>query len=568
MAIKRHIVCIAAGLMLLAMFLLALLSIRDDTFTFDETAHVSAGYSYLTQRDYRMNPEHPPLIKDLSAVPLLFLNLNFPENNPTWTNASPAVWWHQFDFGTQFLYNSGNDPDKIMFWSRIPMMLMMILLGWLIFKWARELWGDKASLTALFLYAFSPTFLAHGRLVTTDVGAAFGVVLSAYFWLKFLKNPTKKYLVFAGLAFGTAMLIKFSLILLLPFLAIITFVYAWLNGGNKKIKFIFKYVLLSLLAGLIGFLFVIWPVYEYHVSNYPQERQIKDTKTLLATTNVPDIAIKLNLLLDGNNVTRPIGQYLLGILTAGNRTTTGNTTYFMGQISADSWRSYFPIVYFIKNPLPFHILTLIALIYALWLIKKPWQNTISRKITWIRNHFAEFSMFTWLAIYWATSLVSNLNIGVRHLMPVFPFTILLVAAGIASLIKGPRLKIKYGVLGILAVWQIVSVVSVFPHFIAYFNEIAGGPESGYKYAVDSNLDWGQDLKRLKLWMDANNVDMIYIDYFGGGNLNYYLGTQRYARWWGTRNTNELPKGSYLAVSATQLQGGRATPVKNFDQASD
>jgi hypothetical protein len=562
---KTLIVYLVAGMLLLAVFLLAFLSTKNDSFTFDETAHIGAGYSYLTQMDYRMNPEHPPLIKDLAALPLLFLNLNFPKDDSTWTQASPAVWWQQFDFANKFLYHSGNDPDKILQATRIPMILVLLLLDLFIFLWAKKLWGKKAGLIALFIASFFPTFLAHGRLVTTDIGAAFGALAATYFWVEFLKNTTKKSVFFAGLAFGIAMIIKFSLILLIPFLGLITIIFAWLkNDGVNKWKNIFKYIGLAIVVGIIGVVFVIWPVYGYHVAKYPQERQIKDTQDLLATTNVPKIAMQINVLMDGNKITRPLGQYLLGLLTATNRTTTGNTTYFMGQISADSWKSYFPIVYFIKNPLPFHILTLIALICALWLL---FFHQGSKGLNWIRNHFAEFSMIVFLGVYWATSLVSNLNIGVRHLMPVFPFTILLVSGGIVHLLKEPFSKIKYAVLAILFLWQAFSVINIYPHFIAYFNEIAGGPDRGYLYVVDSNLDWGQDLKRLKGWMDENSVDKIYLDYFGGGDTNYYLG-EKYFLWSGTKKPEELPRGSYLAVSVNQLQGGRAIPVKGYDQTSD
>jgi 4-amino-4-deoxy-L-arabinose transferase-like glycosyltransferase len=554
---KNKISYLIAGGLLIIMAALAFFSTKNDSFTFDETAHIAAGYSYLTQRDYRMNPEHPPLIKDLAAIPLLFLNLNFPKDDPVWTQASPAVWWHQFDLAAKFLYGSGNDPDKILFWTRIPMILILVLFGLFIFFWAKKLWGKKAGLIALFLFCFFPTFLAHGRLVTTDVGAAFGACFATYFWLEFLKKTTKKSLVFAGLALGLALIIKFSLILLLPFFAIITLVAAWLkNDGAGKIKNLIKYTGLAVLAGIIGLVFIVWPVYSYNVAKYPQERQIKDTQDLLKTTNVPALAIKINILLDSNLVTRPIGQYFLGLLTATNRVTTGNTTYFMGQVSADSWKSYFPVVYFIKNPLPFHILTLIAIIYALWLIKRPpWQNVSKRIPEWLRSHFAEFSMLIFLAIYWTTSLVSNLNIGVRHLMPVFPFTILLVSAMTAKLLKEPFLKLKCTTLLILFAWQAVSVFMIFPHFLAYLNESVGGPDNGYKYVVDSNLDWGQDLKRFRDWLNTNNIDKVYLDYFGGGSPSYYLG-DKYIQWSGTKNPSELPKGSYLAVSVNQLQGGR------------
>ena len=144
-----------AGILLFLMFLMAIFSIADDSFTFDEATHVTAGYSYLTQKDYRLNPEHPPLIKDLAAFPLLFLNLNFPKNHPSWTQEENPVWWQQFELANQFLYHSGNNPDQILFWSRLSMILLLIFLGWFIFKWTKELFGDRTALLALFLFVFS-----------------------------------------------------------------------------------------------------------------------------------------------------------------------------------------------------------------------------------------------------------------------------------------------------------------------------------------------------------------------------------------------------------------------------
>jgi hypothetical protein len=120
-------------------------------------------------------------------------------------------------------------------------------------------------------------------------------------------------------------------------------------------------------------------------------------------------------------------------------------------------------------------------------------------------------------------------------------------------------------LGILILWQAISVIKIYPHFLAYFNEIAGGPDRGYIYTVDSNLDWGQDLKRLKEWVEENKIEKIYVDYFGGGDSKYYL-KEKFEPWWGTKNPKELPSGSYLAVSASLIQGGRGMPVPGFSQS--
>lgn len=561
---------IIAGALLFFMFWMAIFSILDDSLTFDEVAHIGAGYSYLTQKDMRLNAEHPPLIKDLAAVPLLFLKLNFPKEHPSWIQADNPVWWHQFEFGYQFLYHSGNNPDLILFWSRLPMILLLVFLGWFLFYWAKNIFDNNAALLTLFLYSFSPTLLAHGRLVTTDVGASLGAVLSTYFWLKFLKEPKNKNIIFAGLIFGVAMLLKFSLILLIPCFGIITLVYAWLNKKTEK-KYLFqilRYLGLAFLVGAIGVIFIIWPVYQYHILNYPPERQVSDTQFLLSTTSVSKPLAKLNLLMASNSTLRPFSQYLLGLLLATKRIATGNTTYFLGEISASGWKNYFPIIYSIKESLTFHILTLIVILYAACLIKKPfWQNSFWRLKNWLKNHFPEFIMLLFVGIYWTVSLTSNLNIGIRHLLPVFPFTILLISAAISNLLRPPFFFIKKLLLFFLLLWQAYSVITLSPYFLAYFNELVGGPDNGYIYAVDSNLDWGQDLKRLKKWTDENNIDKLYVDYFGGGDAQYYL-KEKYAPWWGTRNPQELPDGSYLAVSATLLQGGRGQPVRGFNQTTD
>ena len=542
---------IIAVFLLIFVFLIAFLSVKNDSLTMDEVAHLPAGYGYLTQKDMRLNPEHPPLIKDLGALPLLFIkNIKFPSEIPAWKSDINGQW----NFGRYFLYNTGNPADKMILWGRMPMILILILLGFFIFKWAKELFGNKAGLLALFLFSFSPTLLAHGRLVTTDVGAAAGVTVATYYFLKSLKSPTKKNIIIAGIVFGIAQLLKFSAVLLVPFFGIIGLVW-WL----KKSGTFLQTIRTGFLVFLIGFL-LIWPVYQFHTWNYPKDRQVSDTEFYLKDT--PEFIKKPIIFASDKPILRPYALYLTGVSMVFQRVAGGNTTYFLGEVSNIGWRSYFPIVYLIKEPLAFHILTLIALLYAACLVRRSLGGggAIKNRIcVWLRLHFPEFSMLVFVGIYWAVSIQGNLNIGIRHLLPVFPFTILLVSGAVSNLLKEPFLKLKCFLLAFLISWQAVSVISVFPHFLAYFNESVGGPESGYKYVVDSNLDWGQDLKGLKNWVEKNGIDTIYLDYFGGGDPQYYLGT-KFSPWWGSRNPKELPKGSYLAVSASFLQGGQGKKI--------
>jgi len=577
---------IIAIILLMFVFLVCVFSMKDDSLTMDEVAHLPAGFSYLTQKDMRLNPEHPPLIKDLAAIPLLFIKgIKFPSNIKAWKDDVNGQW----DFGFHFMYKIGNPADKMIFWGRIPMILFLVFLGFFIFKWTKELFGNEAALLALTLFSFSPTFLTHGRLVTTDVAAAAGAFIALYYFIGFLKNFTKKNLVLAGLSFGFAQLLKFSMFLLFPTFGILILVWAIVKAENFKSFLIFlgKYLGAFIVILLISFI-VISLVYLYHVWSYPLERQIRDIQVLHKDRVVPFIGDVLNRLpkfknllgplgdyltnlpksliwLAKNPIFRPFSHYLTGLFLVIQRGLGGNTTFFLGEVSAAGWRNYFPVVYVIKLPLAFHILTTISLIYLAWQVKKPfWQNICLRISGWLKKHFAEFAMLCFMVIYWAASLTSPLNIGVRHLLPVFPFTFLLISGQIASWLKSPPFGIKYLIVGVLILWQVISVTSIFPHFLAYFNELIGGPDRGYLYVVDSNLDWGQDLKRLAKWVDKQNIDKIYVNYFGGGDAKYYL-KEKFAPWWGTRDPKELPKGSYLAISATLLQGGRGQPVPGFDQ---
>jgi hypothetical protein len=578
----------------------------------DELAHIPAGYSYITQKDMRLNPEHPPLLKDLAGLAVWLGSkitatpIHFPSQIKPWQKDINGQW----DFGGYFLYRNGNDADKIIFWARLPMLLIMLLLGFYVFKWTSELYGSKAGLLALFFYSISPTFLAHGRLVTTDVGAAAAFFIAAYYLIKWLRQPTKKNLIIAGLVFGLAMLTKFSLALLIPYFVVLVVVWVLIkkDGNNPQemsfsgvelragtvpleiIKDLIKSLGCLLLIGLIG-MALIWPIYQYHVWNYPPAKQQADTEFILQSFGNRTLAETVTWMAD-KPILRPYAQYFLGLLMVMQRATGGNTTYFLGEVSAAGWWYYFPVVFLIKIPLAFLILLFIALLSAAYQIKKPfWSNPLQRVYQWTKTHFVEFAFFSFIVLYWSATLKSNLNIGIRHILPTFPFLYVLVSGQIINWlkIKFPHLELssqkifsslnqfikslcwlwlkiyfKYFIIILLLCWYAFGTIKIYPHFLTYFNELVGGPSNGYKYAVDSNLDWGQDLKRLAQFVEKNKIEKIYLDYFGGGSAEYYL-KEKYQPWWGSRQPSELPPNSWLAVSATLLQGGRGWPVPGFHQ---
>ena len=551
---------ILAYFLLIICFLLSFFSMVGISLTMDELAHIPAGFSYLYAKDYRLNPEHPPLVKDLAALPLLFLNLNFPANHPSWQTGVNNQWW----FGNQFIFKSGNNPDLIMFWARIPMILLTILFCWFVYFWAKKLFGPKLALIPLIFAVFSPTILAHGRLVTTDIAASFGFLFATYFWIKFLKSPTKKNIFIAGITLGISLLLKFSLALLVPILGIITITYALLKKENK-IRWLVKYIIWAIVAGIIGVVLIIWPVYAFHIWNYPIQKQVSDTQSILAS-HQNDFLKKICIWMAGNPLLRPLAHYMLGILMATQRVTSGNTVYFLGTVSGGGIKSYFPIVYLLKVPLGFHLLFLIALIWIL--IKSLSQfnpkNCIQRTKKWTKNNFEIFSLIVIIAVYWITSISGDLNIGVRHILPTFAPAYLILAFIIKTVLersKSNKEKLAFvSILSVMIVWYVGSSLAAFPHYLSYFNELAGGPTNGYKYVVDSNYDWGQDLKRLQQFVEENNIQKIYVDYFGGDDVEYRLGKA----WQKFDPKKEKPEG-WLAISATFLQGGIGKPIRGFNQ---
>ena len=549
-----------AILLLLFMLTVAFLSMEDDSLTMDELAHIPAGYGYMHEQDYRLNPEHPPLLKDLAAIPLLFMDLKFDKEFGAWKNDVNGQW----TMGWKFIFASGNNPEKIIFWTRIPMILILLILGFYIFRWAKELFGPKTALFSLFLFSFSPTFIAHGRYVTTDVGAAAAFFIATYYFVKWLQLPTKKNLIIAGIVFGIAQLIKFSLFLLVPTFGL--FLIIWMIIAKQKFwRSLWKFILIL----IIGYI-VVYPVYQYHVLNYPAEKQTADAKSILASYSIRPLANAVVWMAD-KPILRTYSQYLLGLLMVFQRSSGGNTTYFLGEINNQAWYQYFPIVYAIKEPLALHILTIIALLFLacqinLKVIRLPNGNRITKIL---KKYFPELTMLLFLAVYWALSIKSNLNIGVRHVLPTFPFVYILVSGQITRVLKylknkksGLRIT-SYGLLILLLVWYAVSSFSIFPYYLTYFNELIGGAKNGHIYVVDSNLDWGQDLKRLAKWVDEQGIEKIKVDYFGGGDTNYYL-DDKYEPWHGNWPP-ELAKGSWLAVSATALQGGRGLAAPGFNQ---
>jgi len=595
--IKNNLNWILLAIIVLVSFGLMLNASLQESATMDELAHIPAGYGYVKYLDYRLNPEHPPLVKAIATLPLLFQNLNFPTDKSSWQTDVNGQWVA----GAQFLYESNNDADKIIQWSRLGPMLLTLILIIFIYLWSKELLGRWWALLPTFLFGLSPTVLAHGHYVTTDIGAALGIFSALYFFVKFLNpphnivwginNPSKKYLIFSGIAFGIAQLLKFSSVLIIPFFIFLIIVFYvrkiiidWRDTKpSKKFKRFsiraFRYARSVFLIFIIGYA-VVYAAYFVFTINYPLERQKSDiefTLTSFAGGPVPSGKIcdlnynkmrclaDINILMSEKRLTQPLAEYMLGVLMVMQRSSGGNTGYFLNEVSSSGWWYYFPILFIFKEPVPSLILILIAFLFSIWnILKKIRINPLLKNINphqsaskindYLALHFAEFSILSFTIFYWLYSIKSPLNIGIRHILPTMPFIYILMASAAKKIVNSSTIR-KY-LLAAFLLWFALETLFATPYYLSYFNQFGGGIWNGFKNAVDSNYDWGQDLKRLKKFVDnppaGENIDKIAIDYFGGGNPKYYLGDK--VEYWQSSRDNPIYENiKWLAVSINTLQ---------------
>lgn len=533
-------------LLLLIMLVTMIGSSLGDSGIEDERPHIVAGYSYLTTGDYRINPEHGPLIKDIAAFPLLFGGFNFPYDY--WSENLNSQW----ELGRKFLYDSGNNPDKILFMSRFPIMLISLLLGYFVFRWAKELYGEKAGLFALFLYVFDANIIAHSRFVTTDIGIAAAFIINLYYLWKFLEKPTKKSLIIAGLTFGVVMISKFSAALLLPiyfFILIMELMkkkkgksdVRFLNGLYDKalLKRGLSYLLSFSIIGLIG-IAVMYVFYVPHVWNMTNE-----TAQALISENLPGHwATPMLRSLFEVPFMKPIAQYLLGFFMVSGHVTGGHRVFFMGEV-ANGFSNYYIIAFLIKTAIP----TILLFGATLFIMTR--KSIKERKLDYNKLY-----LLVPVVVFYGIALKGSLNLGIRYLVPIFPFIFIFMSDVInkvdvekaKQLFKG---KLNVAVLGsfvflALFTWYGVGSLRTYPHYLSYFNESIGGSKNGIKYITDSNLDWGQGLKRLSQYVDSNSINKIYVDYFGSGDVDYYLGNKG-IKW---KAEFGKPSGGYYAISAS------------------
>ncbi len=567
--IKKYSYLIA-GIILAIFFAVSLIVSSQESTTMDEQAHIPSAYTYVRYQDMRLNPEHPPLLKDLAGVPLLFLDVKFPLEDPSWTEGVNAQW----DLGNKFIHS--NNANAIDFWSRFPISLIAILLGFFIFKWSKDISGTIPALFALVLYAADPNILGHDHYVTTDLGIAAFIFIAFYYFIRFLRNPSWKNVALAGVTLALAQLAKFSGVLLFPIFTLLAAIFAFVkrrpgyvtekNDKQYRLSSIWEYAGKYLIIIAICFA-AIWALYMFNTYNMPPEKLIDNTNKVFSDEGMAGIAKSAIFWVNASPVLRPLAEYFLGVAMVFIRVAGGNTYYFFGTVSNHASPAYFPAVFFLKETLPFLFLMFFAIGYSLFQLGKTLLTKSNNKARYLWNQFrlyleggvAYYSMVAFIVLYAYLSITGNLNIGFRHLFPVLPLAYVLISKKVFDLFKNTKhihtRKILGAILAVLIIWIIAEPIIHYPSYVSYFNEIAGGPKNGYKYVTDSNVDWGQDAKRLSKWIEQYNqenpnnpIDKIRVDYFGGADPEYYLG-DKFVSW----NSNYKLEPGWYAISAGFLQ---------------
>jgi 4-amino-4-deoxy-L-arabinose transferase-like glycosyltransferase len=485
-------ICAAAVISLLIVLVLELaLSVRRETQTWDEACHIFAGYSYWTRGDFAMNPEHPPLVKLLATAPLLTLSLKVPPPRKDLFSKE-----EDFTSGTQFIY--GNNADQIMFRVRMAAALITLLLAVMLFSAAREMFGTMAAFIALVLFVFEPNILAHGAVVATDMAVSCFLFATVYAFYRYVKKPSWGRLALVGVANGLALGSKHSAILVFPILIALAIVELWLcrksiAGARDAarpgaLKLTGALVLMGIIA--VG---VLWAAYGFRLHPLPGAD---------AEPRVVEYARGLQHPLERDLITEAARwhvlpeAYLYGLADVGYVAEFSHS-YLFGHVYPHGQWFYFPAAFLIKTMLTLLVLLLLVPFAMVFRGAK------------YRRELA--FLIIPAVIYFAVAMASDLNIGVRHILPVYPFVMVLGAWAAAVLIHSNR-KLVYAV-AVVLLFGIISSLRVFPVYLAYANELWGGPANTYKYLSDSNADWGQQLKSIKTYLDQRHVKDCWFAYF-------------------------------------------------------
>jgi len=453
---EKKIVIILLSILLLQ----SLLSIPVTSPTYDESHHSTASHYYLRTGNYTFDVEHPPL-KTIAALPLLFYNFSTPKC-----------------FLCTDIY--GDKYESALFFPRIIILIFSLILGFFVYLWAKRLFSVEAGLMALFFYVFDPNILAHSRLFTTDIIGASLIFISAFYFWAFLKDASWRNAFFVGITFGLALIAKFTAILLVPAYLIFLVIFLICNSirlDRRSAKLVIEKLFIILAASLLivnsAYLFVgtFTRFGDYNFGS--SMKGLQNTFTNLVPLPLPKYFVEGLDVAKTHSETDHFGWY----------------AFLMGEHQIKGWWYYFIIAFLIKTPIS--TLLLFLLFISLFFLCRFYRNP--------DYYFLLVPVALFMFIF---SFFTHVNIGLRYILPVYPFIFVAIGSLYNFFVKN---RFGSDVLILLLMFYLISAISIFPHHLAYFNELIGGPKNGYNYLIDSNLEWGQNDRLVDEYVKATGA---------------------------------------------------------------
>ncbi len=488
----------AAILLLMAVNFLTVLPRKS--ITIDESLLIPAGYYHLAAYNFRPIGEHPPLAKVLSAVPLLFIGTIAPPI--TEKEAASKAYTDYNNLYWKFWRANREQVNRLSFWSRVPLIALTLGLGVLIFVYARRLFGARAAVLSVALFSIEPTVLAHGRVVQTDIPVAFAFLLFCFVFYDYLRAPTLRRAVYVGAVSALALVAKFSMVVLAPIL-VMTSLMSILTArkmGERRARFAAHAAAAALTAIVVinaAYLFQTHPLAEFSLAGAGFSSDVEAGATghvlSLIKTVLPRIIP---------------ADCIEGIAWQLGHNRSGHQAGLLGQFSDRGWWYYFPVAFALKTTLPFLLLSLASIAWAVWSFYKKRERTF-------------LLLLVPLGFYTALMLISSINIGVRYFLPAYPFLFILGGAFLDWLLRSNRARTAAALaVGVAFVWMSFEAARAYPNYMPYMNQLASGAPHWY-YLSDSNVEWGDDIREMAMYLHARGERQVAVAVLNWGMLDIY-----------------------------------------------
>jgi hypothetical protein len=495
-------------LILVAFLSVSLLLIREKAPFIDDSIHIPAGYSYLLTHDFRLNQEHPPLIKLLSGLGVWATHARFPFDSPGWQQAATP---RDPEDGMQkiagaFFQMNADKFAQIVLYAKLPMLLIPLLLLLLVWWFTRQLFGSVAALIATLLTATEPNIIGNSIVVQNDVAAAFSLLLFVAALKKFLSQSRAIDALLLGTALGLGLITKYSLVPLLPACVLVVIVH-WakqlIRNNRSWIKVASQFCLIFLVA-----YFILISSYAFQIKRIDADVSATIASWLYLTGTSAAIFEKFLV-----HVPLWLPHYFIyGIDMVVQDSREGRTAFLLGRVSETGWWYYFPIAFALKTTIPFLVTSLCGFVWAVVQV-------------FARKRYVLLYVLVPVICFLGLSMTSHMDIGVRHILPIFPL-LAIASSGVicaaAQRLSQYRNALAPGFVLLLFVLPnlLISIFS-YPNYLTYFSPLAGGSSAGWTKLSDSNVETGQEVKPLARYLLAHGENRVTGMLIGGEFLNYY-----------------------------------------------